>query len=152
MASLKPPLGRNEYIELKVKGVGKRQRLQCYVKGGPRVLESHTAERVLKYLRQKGFTSVQNLNPNQTKATMEGEKMNGEETEDNICMNLEDHDLFPNDNSAPESIEEEGGAGPIVDAVLPQMGPPEHCELGAQARVALNDIGLVLRQAARPSG
>ena len=150
MAPLKPPLGRNKYIELKFKGVGKRQRLQCYVKGGPRVLESHTAERILKYLRQKGFTSVQNLNPNQTKATMEGGKMNGEEAEDNICMNLEDHDLFPNDNSAPESIEEEGGAGPIVDAVLPQMGPPEHCELGAQARVALNDIGLVLRQAGYP--
>ena len=82
MAPLIPPLGRNKYIELKFKGAGKRQRPQCYVKGGPRVLESHTAERVLKYLRKKGFTSVQNLNPNQTKATMEGGKVNGEEVED----------------------------------------------------------------------
>ena len=150
MAPLIPPLGRNKDIELKFKGAGKRHRPQCYFKGGPRVLESHAAKRVLKYLRQRGFTSVQNLDPHQTKATMEGGKLNGEEVEDGICMNLTDHDLFPNDNPASEGVEGEGGSGPIVDAVLPQMGPPEHCGLGPQARVALNDIGIVLRQAGYP--
>ena len=125
--------------------------LQLNQKGKPKLSRSQAVKGVFKYRNPRPFTSVKGLKLCQTKATMDAEKGMGDETEDAIYMNLADHDeLFPNDPVASEGGEVEVTPRPTVDAMLPQMETPDNGELNPQVRVALTDIGTVLRQAGYP--
>ena len=81
---------------------------------------------------------------------MEAEKGMGDEVEDAIYMVADHDELFPNDPVASEGGGAEVTPRPAVDAMLPQMETPDNGELNPQMKVALTDIGTVLRQAGYP--